>query len=242
MREFWRHLKSALKISLAVVLLAALTVGSVGCKGNRVEVTTSKSSAPEHDGEELEGARAEAKARLDQACAALADLQGMGMDTTDLGEYINNAQTSYDNAKTPEEYMGLTESAAYWANVVINCCQEKKEAYLAALAEEEEDTKENEEVENGNEEPPPGDWVEGEIQVYFVKGVTGEQVYEVAARYCCTVKSIIPLREVGVPENEAPLVAFLLLPEGKSEEVAIQEFEAEPLVDFAKRVPVGEFF
>ena len=227
----------AITVLLVVFLLAAFAITLTGCKANKSglgdkDSSKTESAAEKKAREDLEHARSEAKARLDQAMAAISDLQGMGMDTSDLNEYINTAQFMYVYAETPEEYMGLTDSAAYWANVVINFCQEKKDAYLAALAEEEEDIEANDEVVDVEEEPvdpqPDGDYVKGQLIVKFKQGITEEEVRIVVAKHGCTVQDLW-----SIPES---LYAGVILPEGKDEDEAICEFVLEPSVEYAEKV------
>ncbi len=230
-----RHLVTFVIIGVFLVVVAVAPAGCGSGEDTTVKKDEGNAESPvaEIDGEDLERARSEAKARLDHAAAALAELQGMGIDTSDLGEYITNAQTLYDNAKTPEEYMGITDSAAYWANVVINFCQEKKEAYLAALAEEEEGSNGDDEVEDGEEEPvdPRTDdgYVKGQLVVKFKQGITEEEARIVIAKHGCTVQDLWNLG----PEH---LYAGIFLPEGKDEDEAISEFVLEPSVEYAERV------
>jgi hypothetical protein len=236
MRDFLRHLKSVLKISLVVVLLAALTFTYVGCKGNRVEVTTrSKPALDKQENAELEKAKTEAKARLDQANAALADLQGMGMDTSDLNEYINKAQTLYDNAKTPEEYMGITDSATYWANVVINFCHEKKVAYLAALAERNDGNEKDKPPPQQDTTPslPDAAYHEGLLEVVFHPEATEEQARAVIARHKGTIEYLHYY--LDLPEIPSHYGSVVRLPDGKDENEAVCEFLKEPLVSNAIR-------
>lgn len=239
MREFWRHLNSALKISLTVVLavflLATLAVGSVGCKGNRVEVTTSKPATDKQEKAELEKARSEAGARLDQARAALADLKGMGMGTSDLNRYINTAQFMYVYAETPEEYTGLTDSAAYWANVVINCCHEKKEAYLAALSERNDGNEKDKPPPQQDTTPslPDAAYHEGLLEVVFHPEATEEQARAVIARHKGTIEYLHYY--LDLPEIPSHYGSVVRLPDGKDENEAVCEFLKEPLVSNAIR-------
>ncbi|MBU4174245.1 MAG: hypothetical protein KJ686_04990 [Actinobacteria bacterium] len=234
----------SITVLLVVFLLAAFVITLTGCKADKPGLGDKDSSktepaAEKEDREDLERARAEAKARLDQAKAAISDLQAMGIDTSDLNEYINTAQFMYVYAETPEEYMGITDSAAYWATVVINCCHEKKEAYLAALAEEEEDIEEYYEVENVEEgpvdpRPDDDDLVDDAITVYFYGYATEEQVHSVAARHGCYISCI--MRCTVPDEYEGDWITGVCIPEQMDPDEAVEVFSGEPLVREAHRM------
>ena len=236
-----KHLSTFVTIGVLLVILAVAPsgCGSSGAISEKRGADSSKSSAAELDSEDLERARAEAKVRLDQANAVLADLQGMGIDTSDLNEYINNEQPLYDNAKTPKEYLGITESAAYWATVVINCCQEKKEAHLAALAEEEEGSEENEEVENEEEgpvdpQPDDDDLVDDEIIVYFYGYASEEEAHSVAEKHGCYFLYIVRAEYDG--EFKGDWLTKVRTPEQMDPDEAVELFSGEPLVHKAQRM------
>ena len=80
---------------------------------------------------DMQSAREQAKGAVGGANTSLTEVQAMGIDTSDLAGPIQNAQSKLDNAKTVDELVGPTDSAAYWAGVVINGCNEKTQAYLA---------------------------------------------------------------------------------------------------------------
>ena len=88
--------------------------------------------------EEMESARSQAAERLGQANASLQEVQGLGIDTSDLGDAIQSAQNKYDTAKPIEELIGETDSSVYWSGVVINECAARKQAYEGQKAYEAE--------------------------------------------------------------------------------------------------------
>lgn len=80
---------------------------------------------------EFESARQQAMKSVSQANAALQEVQGMGIDTSDLAGPMQNAQSKLNVAKIVNELVGPQDSAVYWAGVVINGCEAKKQAHLA---------------------------------------------------------------------------------------------------------------
>jgi RNA polymerase sigma-70 factor (ECF subfamily) len=79
----------------------------------------------------MDDARAQAENRIGSANNALAEVHGMGLDTSDLDPTLRQAQAKHDQAKTLEDYVGTTNSAAYYSDVVIQGCTAKKAAEAA---------------------------------------------------------------------------------------------------------------
>lgn len=79
----------------------------------------------------LEKPKAEAKILLDQANVALQEVQGIGIDTPDINQAFINASTKYDEGKTAEDYIGESDSCAYWSKVVIDGCKACKQQHAA---------------------------------------------------------------------------------------------------------------
>jgi len=242
----------SITVLLVVFLLAAFAITLTGCKANKSglgdkDSSKTESAAEKKAREDLERARSEAKARLDQAYAALSELQGIGIDTSNLNEYINAAQFMCIYAETPEEYMGLTDSAAYWANVVINFSQEKKEAYLAALAEEEEGSNGEEDAgdyyrEDKEEDPVTlmhdgQKYAEDEIHAIFHNYATERQIHEVVTRHGCTVAVLTKYEDIeGYEEYEDDWGVYVRLPESMTADDALCKFSQEPLVKKVDKV------
>lgn len=88
----------------------------------------------------------QAQQKLGEANSALADVQGMGIDTADLAQPIQNAQARHDNAKTVEDLIGPSDSSVFWSDTVISACSSKKQAYLADAQRQEERTYSDEEA------------------------------------------------------------------------------------------------
>lgn len=75
--------------------------------------------------------------------------------------------------------------------------------------------------------PPNVHYIPGQIEVSFYPHATDAQIHEVATRHNCTAGTIF-----RGPDNAAVTVK---LPEGKPEDLAIEEFNKEPLVKGARQ-------
>lgn len=94
------------------------------------------------DDKDMASAMQDAEQKIGEANAALADIQALGIDTSDLAQPMQTAQARHDTAKTITDLTGPTESSVYFANLVIQSCGAKKQEYLARKAEEERKARE----------------------------------------------------------------------------------------------------
>jgi len=78
---------------------------------------------------EMEAAVQQASQAIGQANAALQEAQALGIDTADLAQPMQNAQAKLDGAKSAGDCVGQSDSACYWANIVLNAINTKKQAY-----------------------------------------------------------------------------------------------------------------
>ncbi|MCG2794294.1 MAG: hypothetical protein L6427_00170 [Actinomycetia bacterium] len=237
-KEITQHvLRKLLTVSLAFLLAFGL-LPLVGCQENKRDqdktrqndYTTHQDADPE-----LEKAESAAKARLDQANAALTEVRNMGIDTSDLNQAILMAQFLFHYARTPEEYMGITDSAAYWAMVVINGCQAKKESLLAE--QEQENRDESHKVDESEPSPQPAvdPYLRGKIEVAFKPDVTEEEVNAMGARHHIAYKYTWGTHAHYQGDVRGAIVN---LPAGMSEEEAVTAFAGEPYVERATLIPI----
>ncbi|MBN2169391.1 MAG: zinc-ribbon domain-containing protein [Actinobacteria bacterium] len=95
---------------------------TVKMEGEPVKETTTAPSA------DLAAARQAAADRIQAANNAVAELAGLGISTQGLIELLEKANFLLANGTTPEELIGLNDSAAFYAEYVINECNTRKGA------------------------------------------------------------------------------------------------------------------
>lgn len=82
----------------------------------------------------MEAARKVAEKKLGEASSKLREAQALGIDTSDQNSMMKNAQDKFDNAQTPNDYVGPNPSSAFWSDLVIQECDSKKRGNTAPTA------------------------------------------------------------------------------------------------------------
>ncbi|MBN1288067.1 MAG: zinc-ribbon domain-containing protein [Actinobacteria bacterium] len=105
---------------------------TVKMEGEPVEETTGKT-----DSTDLAAARQAAADRIQAANNAVAELARLGISTEGLVELLEKANFLLANGTTPEQLIGQSDSAAFYAEYVMNECNTRKGAVAQEQARRE---------------------------------------------------------------------------------------------------------